>query len=497
MVDRIMLVEDEMIVAMDIRQRLERMGYEVVAHAISGDEAIRLAKETKPNLVLMDIKIQGKMDGIETAVMIRKNRDIPVIYVTAYSDEGTLKRARLTEPFGYLIKPFEDRELRSIIEIAIYKHQIELKLRESEERYRKVIETSPDGIATADLSGNLISVNQRFVKLWGYDSPEEMVGLNYLNLIAPEDHSEAEKNMRSVLKEINTTPFERHFLRKDGSTFIGEMNAAGLHDANNSLISLIAIVRDITDRKKTEEAILNLNAELEQRVAARTASLEASNKELEAFSYSVAHDLRTPLRTMISFSQIFLEEYSQVVDKNGQDHLKRILNSSRTMAKLIDDLLNLSRITLAEINRVDVDLAEIARNISRKLHEAQPDRKVEFIIPEKLIANSDPGLIHLVLENLLGNAWKFSINTDISRIALGSLVQNGEVVFYVKDNGVGFDMAYVSKLFRAFQRLHSLYEFEGNGIGLSIVQRIILRHGGRVWAESEVREGATFFFTLP
>jgi PAS domain S-box-containing protein len=497
MVDRIMLVEDEMIVAMDTRQRLQRMGYDVVAHAISGEEAIRLAKETKPNLVLMDIKIQGKMDGIETAAMIRENRDIPVIYVTAYSDESTLKRARLTEPFGYLIKPFEDRELRSIIEIAIYKHQIEYKLRESEERYRKVIETSPDGIATADLDGNLISVNQRFVKLWGYESPDEMIGLNYINLVDPEDHSEALINLLSALQEKNTTPFEHHFRRKDGSTFIGEINATGLHDAKNQLISSIAIVRDITDRKKTEEAILNLNTELEQRVAARTASLEASNKELEAFSYSVAHDLRTPLRTMISFSQIFLEEYSPVVDEKGQDYLKRILNSSRTMAKLIDDLLNLSSITRAEIKRADVDLAVIARSISRKLHDAQPDRKAEFIFPEKLMANSDPGLIQLILENLLGNAWKFSINTDIPRIELGSMIQNGEVVFFVKDNGVGFDMAFSSKLFGAFQRLHSLSEFDGNGIGLSIVQRIILRHGGRAWAESEVGKGATFFFTLP
>lgn len=497
MADRIMLVEDEMIVAMDIRHRLERMGYEVVSHAVSGEEAVRLAKKCHPNLILMDIKIQGKMDGIETAELIRKNQNIPIIYVTAYSDEGTLKRARLTEPFGYLIKPFEDRELRSIIEIAIYKHQIESKLRESEERYRAVVETSPDGIGITDLEGRLVTVNKRFIEMWGYDNPQELIGLNYLYLISPEERAWAVKNMQKIQAGNSTAPFERRFLRKDGTIFYGESDAACLHDSNGRIVSIIVISRDITGRKMAEDAILKLNVELEQRVALRTASLEASNKELEAFSYSVAHDLRTPLRTIISFSQIVLDDYSHQVDSKGQDYLKRILKSSRTMANLIDDLLNLSRITRAEINRVEIDLVPIAKIISQQLFNSQPERKVEFFLPDRLFVHADPVLIQVALENLLGNAWKFSSHADPARIELGSLEQDGSTIIYVKDNGVGFDMTYENKLFNAFERLHPMNEFEGTGIGLSIVKRIIHRHGGRVWAESEIGKGATFYFTNP
>jgi light-regulated signal transduction histidine kinase (bacteriophytochrome) len=240
--------------------------------------------------------------------------------------------------------------------------------------------------------------------------------------------------------------------------------------------------------------------ELEQRVRDRTVQLEAANKELEAFSYSVSHDLRAPLRSIDGFSQALLEDYFDKIDEQGKDHLRRVRSATQRMAQLIDDVLNLSRVTRSEMRFEKIDLSTLVSRIRKELQERQPDRKVEFAISPGLVGRGDARLLRIVLENLLGNAWKFTGKHPLAKIEFGiTHVGHGhdKPVFYVRDDGAGFDMAYVDKLFAPFQRLHAPTEFPGTGIGLATVQRIIHRHGGRVWAEGEVEKGATFFFTLP
>ncbi|MDM9581671.1 MULTISPECIES: sensor histidine kinase [unclassified Nostoc] len=253
---------------------------------------------------------------------------------------------------------------------------------------------------------------------------------------------------------------------------------------------------EINERKKAESEILRLNVQLEQRVAERTAQLEATNKEMEAFSYSVSHDLRAPLRSIDGFSQALLEDYADKLDALGQNYLQRVRAATQRMAQLIDDLLNLSRLTRSEMRYEKVDLSALVEAIATELHKTQPERQVEFVIAPGLVANGDAHLLRIVLENLLGNAWKFTGKHQKARIEFGLLLQDNTDVYFVRDDGTGFDMAYVEKLFGAFQRLHAMTEFEGTGIGLATVQRIIHRHGGRVWAESAVEQGATFYFTL-
>lgn len=238
------------------------------------------------------------------------------------------------------------------------------------------------------------------------------------------------------------------------------------------------------------------NADLEDRVAKRTLELEAINKELEAFSYSVSHDLRAPLRSIDGFSNKILKDYGSLFDDQAKDYFNRVMNASRHMGHLIDDLLKLARISRMELHPGEVDLSEIANNIVNELQETNPERKAEFIIANHLKAMGDRSLIQVVLQNLLDNAWKYSRNAPITKIEFGSFLQNGRTVYYIRDNGVGFDMKYVDKLFGAFQRLHSVTEFEGTGIGLATVNRIIRRHHGSIWAESEINKGTTFFFTL-
>ena len=243
--------------------------------------------------------------------------------------------------------------------------------------------------------------------------------------------------------------------------------------------------RNITARKIAEDGL-----------RLRTAELEASNKELEAFSYSVSHDLRAPLRSIAGFSNILLEDYNDELDKEGKSYLKKISDSGELMGQLMDDLLKLSRVTRSDLNYQRVNLTDIAQKVVDDLRSEEPKRKLQVTIAPDLIVFGDRNLLYMVLENLIGNAWKYSGKASEPRIEMGTVEHGGKQAYFVRDNGVGFDMTYADKLFKPFQRLHKATEFAGIGIGLATVQRIIRRHGGDVWAESKVGEGATFYFTL-
>ncbi len=246
------------------------------------------------------------------------------------------------------------------------------------------------------------------------------------------------------------------------------------------------------EQRRAEEDVRRLSRDLEKRAA----QVEAANKELETFSYSVSHDLRAPLRSIDGFSQALLEDCGDRLDDRGKEHLRRVRAASKRMGDLIDDLLNLSRLTRAEMRHEKVNLSDLGRRVTEELRRSQPERQVEVSISEGLEAEGDGRLLQVVLENLLRNAWKFTQKRPLAHIELGAMRQNGQSAFFVRDDGAGFAMEYVDKLFGAFQRLHSPTEFEGTGIGLATVARIVHRHGGRIWAEGAVEKGATFYFTL-
>jgi light-regulated signal transduction histidine kinase (bacteriophytochrome) len=268
----------------------------------------------------------------------------------------------------------------------------------------------------------------------------------------------------------------------------------GKRDEPDALIGAFnEMLEQIQER---EEALRRAHDELEQRVADRTAQLDAANKELEAFSYSVSHDLRAPLRSIDGFSLALLEDYANRLDDEGRDYLQRIRAATQRMGMLIDDLLNLSRVTRAEIRKEAVNLSTLAHSVAAGLQETQPERHIEFRIEDHLEARADARLVLVIFENLLGNACKFTSKRISACIEFGKTNHNGSSAYFVRDNGAGFDSTYANRLFGAFQRLHASAEFPGTGIGLATVQRIVHRHGGEIWAEGAVEKGATFYFTL-
>jgi len=299
-------------------------------------------------------------------------------------------------------------------------------------------------------------------------------------------------------EEIETYSADRRFVQKGGGVIWGEVQRSLVRDPAGHPLLYIDTIRDITAQREAESEVRALTAELEARVEQRTAELELSNKNLRAFSYSIAHDLRTPLRGLNGFSDALLEDYGEILGETGRGYAQRIQAASERMGTMIDDLLRLSQVTHADMNLVPVDLSAEVAAIADGLRSVDPGRRVSFAIQEGVWVTADRILIRAVLDNLVENAWKFTAGRDDATIefATAATEDDGTVCCYVRDNGVGFDPAYADKLFQPFQRLHTPREFPGTGVGLASVQRIIERHGGRVWAQGAVDGGATFYFTL-
>ena len=360
------------------------------------------------------------------------------------------------------------------------------------EQYLKFFMLSIDPMCIADPFGCFKEVNAAFVDLLGYSSVE-LISRPFLDFIMPEDRQRTVDEMELQVKSRPSMNFENRYMRKDGTPVF--LSWTAFFDKKEGIT--YATARDITERKLAENEIRALNSELEQRVQERTAQLEVANKELEAFAFSVSHDLRAPLRAIDGFSRALLEDYQDKLDDDGKHFLNMLGQNAVRMAKLIDDILSFSRMGRRDIQGVELDIGKLANEVIDDIRLSAPDRKIQFIVAELPKTQADRDMIRQVLVNLLSNAVKFTRPRAEAVIEVGGTVEANENVYCVKDNGVGFDMNYADKLFGVFQRLHVQNEFEGTGVGLAIVKRIVERHGGRVWAQSTVDEGAAFYFTLP
>lgn len=357
----------------------------------------------------------------------------------------------------------------------------------SEMPFQELLRATPDAMLVVDSEGRIVLANDRVEDVFGYH-PDELVGQPIEVLVPARLRGGHVEHRQRYHQRPTPRPMGSELalfgVRKSGHEFPVEISLSPLRTAQRTLV--LAAVHDVTEKRRVEGALRKAMLEA-----------EAANHELESFSYSVAHDLRSPLRSIDGFSLALVEDYGDKLDDEGRAMLARVRAAAGRMAQLIDDLLGLSRVTRAELRRERVDLSALAEEVVARLRASEPERRVEVKIEAGLDVSGDAALLRIALENLLANAWKFSAKRPVAHIAVEARAHGAERAYLVRDDGAGFDMAYANKLFGAFQRLHKQSEFDGTGIGLATVSRIVRRHGGRVWAEGQVDQGATFYFTLP
>ena len=366
-------------------------------------------------------------------------------------------------------------------ELRQYKEELEElvkarteELAKSEAKYKALVDHVQVGIGVHQ-NGRMVFANRQLTSMLGF-AEEEFIGLPLSALFYPDEVQEVISRAWGRYEGKNLVEtYESRLLRKDGSVLPAIISTMPIEHEERAAI-LVTIV-DITESKLRKE-------------------LEQVNQELEMFAYSISHDLRAPLRSIDGFSLALLEDHAEQLDHEGEDYLRRIRAASKRMASMIDAILHLSRIGRYEVRRKQVNLSALAQDIAADLKVTDPDRQVEFVIAEGVVVSGDPALLRIALENLIGNAWKFTQRLESARIEFGVMGRGKKTVYYVRDDGVGFDMKYVDKLFVPFQRLHSTMEYTGTGIGLASVQRVVRRHGGDIWAESVLNKGTTFYFTL-
>ncbi|MGH7507442.1 MAG: sensor histidine kinase [Longimicrobiales bacterium] len=420
---------------------------------------------------------------------------------------GVLTLASATRDYGESDVPagmqFADRAaltldnlrlFRATLEESALRRVAEQRLRQTLPGFRMLFAANPLPMWVYDpVTLRFLEVNDAAVGRYGY-TRDEFLSMTLEDIRDRADVPALHEDLRRAREALQDAGIWRHRL-KDGSEIEVHIRSHTLERDGRSTVLVVG--EDVTERLRAERALQELNAELEERVASRTAELATANRELEAFSYSVSHDLRAPLRSIDGFSQALVEDLGDAIEPAAREHLRRIRAGAQRMAELIDDLLRLSRINRYELAHEAVDLTGLARAVAAELRQHEPDRDVTIRIADHLAVEGDRRLLRLMLENLIGNAWKFTRRKSGARIDVGAELHDDAFMYFVRDNGAGFDMRYADKLFGVFQRLHPLTEFEGTGIGLAIVQRIVIRHGGAIAAFGEIGKGATFHFELP
>ena len=469
----------EAVIALDMEGRVlywNRAAEEM--YGWSSEEAIgrRLLEMVVPE------SLWGRAEDI--AALVREGRDWTGEFVVRRKDGTTFPVEGTSTPvFG------DDGNFVGVIGVLrdiSDRKEAEEALRESEQRFGSAFRDAAIGMALVGTDGRFLQVNRSLRKILGY-SEGELLEKTFQEITHPEDVETDVVHLHQLLTgELETYQKEKRYFHKEGHVVQVLLSVSLVHDEKGKPLYFVSQIQDITERKRAETELTR-----------RTEELAHTNAELEQFTYSVSHDLRAPLRSVDGFSQILLEDYASGLDEEGQDYLRRVRAASQRMGELIDDLLELSRLNHSSVREESVDLGVLAKEFADELRQSQPDRQVEFVIEEGLVVQGDRRLLRIALNHLLDNAWKFIQQHPRAKIELGVRQGDGEPTYFLRDDGAGFDMAYADKLFGPFQRLHSSTEFEGRGIGLAAVRRIIHRHGGRVWAEGVVGEGATFYFTLP
>ena len=494
---KVLIVEDEIITALDIKISLEKLGFEVLSIEDSGKDVINKVKDLKPDLILMDIVLKGEIDGIETTELIKKLFDVPVVYLTAYSDKKTFERAKLTEPYGFIVKPAGIYELKCNVENAFYKHKLEKKLKKQAD----LLNLTHDAIIVHDMDDKITFWNNGAEERYGWRE-EEVLGKITHNLLKTEFSDSLNETCERFLSK-GYWEGELIHTKRSGEKIIVSSRWALQKDENNVPMGFMEINSDITERKKAEKSLIEAHDRLELKVQERTAELNVlveelkrSNEELKQFAYVTSHDLQEPLRTISSFTQLLKRRYTNKLDDDADEFIDYIVAGANRMQTMIKALLDYSRVNTRNVEFKLSDFQEILNQTLNSLKIAIDESNAVIIIdPLPTIKVDDKQMVQL-FQNLISNAIKFRKKHESMEIHISCEVSTN-YLFSVSDNGIGIEPQFKERIFEVFQRLHTRDEYSGTGIGLAVCKKIVERHGGQIWVESELGKGSTFYFTIP
>jgi len=495
---KVLIVEDEVITALDIKISLEKLGFEVLSIEDTGKDVINKIKKLKPDLILMDIVLKGELDGIETTKLIKKRFDVPVVYLTAYSDKKTFERAKLTDPYGFIVKPAGIYELKCNIENAFYKYKLEKKLKKQAD----LLNLTHDAIIVHDMEDKITFWNRGAEERYGWHE-EEVLGEVTHDLLKTEFPDSLNETCERFLSK-GYWEGELIHTKRSGEKIIVSSRWALQKDENNAPIGFMEINSDITERKRAEESLKEAHDKLELTVQKRTAELnilinelKRSNDELKQFAYVTSHDLQEPLRTIASFTQLLKRRYNHKLDEDADEFINYIVDGANRMQIMIKALLDYSRINTRNNEFKLSDFEEILNQTLNSLKIAIDESNAVITIdPLPTVIVDDKQMIQL-FQNLISNAIKFRKNQGEMKINISCKKVSTNYIFSVADNGIGIEPQFRDRIFEVFQRLHTRDEYSGTGIGLAVCKKIVERHGGQIWVESEFKNGSTFYFTIP
>lgn len=497
---RILIVEDESMIARELAENLRNMGYEVTACAYSGAQAIAEASNTTPDLVLMDIRLQGTMDGVEAASRLQSQFGIPVVYLTAYSDEAILERAKATDPFGYLIKPCTETELRATIKMALYRSQIEKELRLSEERYRAIVEDQTELVCRFLPDGTLTFVNQAYCRFFD-KSREELLGQSFLHAIAPEDQETVYAGLAALNRQNPTATQERRFVAPSTEVRWLQCTHRAIFHEHGDVVEYQSVGRDITEKKNAETQLEKALA-----VAGRLRlEAEAANLAKSRFLANMSHEIRTPLNSIVGFSEILEDQKFGSLNEKQHRFLTYVLESARHLLELINDILDLAKVESGKLElqsgpvRVEGLLRDCVTMV--RTQAVKKGLHINVCMAEDLAGNSiqaDEVKLRQILFNLLSNAIKFT--PPGGEVTVDARRDREQFILCVADTGVGLKEEDKERIFDAFEQADASLSknFDGTGLGLTLTRRLVELHRGKIWAESEGEgKGSRFVLTIP
>ncbi len=510
---RILVVDDEILIARNLQRTLVDLGHEVLDVACSGEDAIEKVGLLKPDLVFMDIRLASGMDGIEAARLIRDRFRAPVVFLTAYADEDTLSRARGVAPYGYLVKPVAERDVRIVTEMAMARHTAEILLEQSEARNRLILNTTHDAFVGMSEKGLITDWNPQAEAIFGW-TRDEAIGRILRDTIIPPHFGEAHTAglahfLRSGEGPILNKRIELRALHRDGHEFPVELTISSV--AINGTHFFSGFIHDITDRKKTEMALVESERALrqakeglEEKVKERTAQLEnananlaVSNTELEQFAGVAAHDLRAPIKAMNSWADMLERRLPQPRDEETEQAIGFIKFNSQKAEQLIDDLLQVARANAANLEMNPVPLEKMVADVIRVLQDKIESSGADVSVGRLPIVIGNQTYLEGLFSNLIGNALVYRHRDRAPKISISCRELPRFYEFSIKDNGIGIVEKYNDRIFQMFNRLHSESEYPGTGIGLAFCKKVVEQCGGKIWVSSVPGEGSTFYFTYP